>query len=129
VTDRPPRSFEVDDAGLRGAPGVAVHGEVDIGTAEALELAIDDAIRGSDGAFIIDLSDVDFLDSSGLHVLLRARSLLAREDRALAVVCPPGHIRRVLELSGTADLFFMYGSREEAAVALVPPDSAAEVGD
>jgi hypothetical protein len=55
--------------------------------------------------------------------------LLAREDRALAVVCPPGHIRRVLELSGTADLFFMYGSREEAAVALVPPDSAAEVGD
>jgi anti-anti-sigma factor len=98
-----------------------VHGEVDIGTAEALELAIDDAIRESDGAFIIDLS--------GLHVLLRARSLLAREDRALAVVCPPGHIRRVLELSGTADLFFMYGSREEAAAALVPPDSAAEVGD
>lgn len=122
MTDRPPRAFEVDDAGLRGAPGVAVHGEVDIGTAEDLEVAIDDAIRESDGAFIIDLSDVGFLDSSGLHVLLRARSLLGREDRALAVICPPGHVRRVLELSGAADLFFIYGSSEEAAAELVPPD-------
>jgi len=122
VTNRPPRAFEVDDAGLPGAPGVAVHGEVDIGTAEDLEGAIDDAIRESDGAFIIDLSDVGFLDSSGVHVLLRARSLLGREDRALAVICPPGHVRRALELSVAADLFFIYGSSEEATAALVPPD-------
>ena len=99
-----------------------MHGEVDIGTAEDLEAAIDDAIRESDGAFIIDLSDVGFLDSSGVHVLLRARSLLGREDRALAVICPPGHVSRALELSVAADLFFIYGSSEEAAAALVPPD-------
>jgi hypothetical protein len=74
------------------------------------------------GAFIIDLSDVGFLDSSGLHVLLRARSLLGREDRALAVICRPGPVRRVLELSGTADLFYIYGSREDAAAALVPSE-------
>jgi anti-sigma B factor antagonist len=112
VTDRPPRAFEVDDAGAPGAPGVAVHGEVDIGNVQDLEVALDASIRESDGAFIIDLSDVGFLDSSGLHVLLRARSLLGREDRALAVICRPGPVRRVFELSGTADLFFIYGSRE-----------------
>jgi anti-anti-sigma factor len=114
--------LKVDDAGPRGAPGVALHGEVDIGTVQDLEVALDAAIRESHGAFIIDLSDVSFLDSSGLHLLLRARSLLGREDRALALICPAGPVRRVLELSGTADLFFIYGSREEAAAALVPSD-------
>jgi anti-sigma B factor antagonist len=122
MTDRPPRAFEVDEAGLRGAPGVAVRGEVDIDTVPVLEAALDAAIRESDGAFIIDLSDVEFLDSSGLRVLLRARSLLGREDRGLAVICRPGPVRRLFELSGTVELFFIYGSREEAAAALVPLD-------
>ena len=122
MTDRPPRPFKVDDAGPRGAPGVAVYGEVDIGNVGDLEVALDAAIRDSHGAFIIDFSHVGFLDSSGLHVLLRARSLLGREDRALAVICRPGPARRVLELSGTADLFLLYGSREEAAASLVPSE-------
>jgi anti-sigma B factor antagonist len=119
---RPPRAFQVDDVGLRGAPGVAVCGEVDINAVPALDAALNAAIRDSVGAFIIDLSDVDFIDSSGIHVLLRARGLLGREDRALAVVCPFGPVRRVFELSGSSELFVLYGSREEAAAALVPAD-------
>lgn len=115
--------FEVDDAGLRDAPGVAVHGEVDISVAEALEEALDAAIRESAGAFIVDLSDLDFIESTGLQVLLRARGLLGREDRELAVVCPHGPVRRVFELAGMSELFALYGSREEAAAALVPADS------
>jgi anti-anti-sigma factor len=116
------RRFEVDDAGLRDAPGVAVRGEVDISVADALEAALDSAIRESAGAFIVDLSDLDFIETAGLHVLLRARSLLGREDRALAVVCPHGAVRRVFELSGTSELFALYASREEAAAALVPAE-------
>jgi anti-sigma B factor antagonist len=116
------RAFEVDDDGLGEVPGVAVHGEVDISVTESLEEAIESAIRESVGAFIIDLSDLDFIDSSGLQALLRARGLLGREDRELAVVCPHGPVRRLFELSGTSDLFALYGSREEAAAALVPAD-------
>ena len=114
--------FEVDDVGLGDAPGVAVRGEVDIGVVEALEEAIDGAIRDSVGAFIIDLTGLDFIESSGLHVLVRARGLLSREDRALAVVCPFGPVRRALELSGTSELFALYPSRDEALAALVPAD-------
>jgi anti-sigma B factor antagonist len=114
--------FEVDDADLGDAPGVAVRGEVDIDVVQDLENAIDAAIRESVGAFIIDLSDLDFIESSGIHVLLRARALLSREDRALAVVCPHGPVRRALELSGVSDLFVLYRSREEAVAALVPTD-------
>jgi anti-anti-sigma factor len=122
VTGSAPWRFEVDDAGLHDAPGVAVRGEIDINAVEPLEAALEAAIRDSVGAFVIDLSGVDFLDSSGLHVLLRARGLLGREDRALAVVCPFGPVRRVFELSGSSQLFALYPSREEAAAALVPAD-------
>jgi anti-sigma B factor antagonist len=117
-----PRAFEVDDAGLGDAPGVAVHGEVDIDAALSLEASLEAAIRESVGAFIIDLSDLDFIDSSGLQVLLRARGLLGREDRQLAVVCPFGPVRRVFELSGSSELFALYRSREEAVAALKPVD-------
>ena len=114
--------FELNHDGLGDAPGVAVRGEVDINTVDALQAAIDDAIRESLGAFIIDLSDLDFIDSSGLHVLLRARGLLSREDRQLALVCPHGPVRRVLELSGVSDQFALYGSRDDALAALGPAD-------
>jgi anti-sigma B factor antagonist len=116
--DHNPSAFV--DAGVGDAPGVAVRGEVDINTADALEEAIETAIVESVGAFVIDLSELEFIDSSGLHVLLRARGLLGREDRALAVVCPHGPVRRVFELSGMSELFALYGSREEASAALVP---------
>ena len=116
------REFSVDDVGLRGAPGVALRGEIDIASSPALEEALDGAIRNSEGAFIIDLSGVEFLETTGLHVLLRARGLLGREDRPLAVVCPFGPVRRLLELSGTSELFVLYSTREEAAAGLVPPE-------
>ena len=114
--------FHVDDAGLHDAPGVAVSGEVDISVTEVLESTLEGAIRDSVGAFVIDLSGLDFIESSGLQVLLRARGLLGRKDRALAVVCPHGPVRRVFELSGLSDMFALYDSREEAAAALVPAD-------
>jgi anti-anti-sigma factor len=121
VSDRPPRAFEVDDTGFRGAPGVAVRGEVDVSAVESLTAALDAAIRDSEGAFVIDLCDVEFLDSSGLSVLLRARALLGREERPLAVVCPSGPVRRLFELAGIEDLLVLFASRDDAAAALVPP--------
>jgi anti-sigma B factor antagonist len=122
VTGGPPRAFGVEDAGWSGAPGVALHGEVDVSAVPAFVEALDAAIRDSSGAFVIDLCDVEFLDSSGLSALMRARALLGRDERALAVVCPPGPVRRLLEVAGVIDLLFLYGSREEAAAALVPAD-------
>ena len=115
-----PHQLEVVDAGLRGAPGVAIRGEIDIAAVPDLELALDTAIRDSAGAFVLDLSGVGFLDSTGLRLILRARAMLARDERGLAIVCPPGPVRRLFEVVGIADLLFLYATREEAAAALVP---------
>ena len=119
MMDRPP-GFEVERAPLGGAPGVIVRGEVDIGTAPELTAALDAAIRESRGAFVVDLCDVAFLDSSGVSVLVRARAVLGREERPLVIVCPPGPARRVFEVAGIADLLALFDSREEAAASLQP---------
>jgi len=112
--------FGVFEADVGGASGLAVRGEVDMAVVPTLERSLDAAIRNSVGAFVLDLCDVQFLDSSGLRVLLHARALLAREERALGIICPPGDVRRLLAMVGVEDLFFLEDSREEMAAALMP---------
>ena len=85
-------------------------------TAPALAERLEAAIRESAGPFVIDLSDVDFLDSTGLRVLAAGtRVARAAEDRPLAVICPHGRIRRVFELSGLSTVFTLYPSRDAVA--------------
>jgi anti-sigma B factor antagonist len=119
------RAFEVVDLPSDKVAGVAVRGEVELATAPALTAALEERIRRSSGAFVVDLAAVDFLDSSGVACLVRARALLGRDDRALALVCSPGSVRRVLELTGIDELVPVYGSRDELARALTTRRSSA----
>ena len=118
--DHAPSAFEIVEYDCGEVPGLTVRGELDMASGAQLELAVDTAIRGSIGAFVLDLCDLEFLDSSGLSVVLRARAMLARDERALAIVCPPGPVRRLMEVAGVADLLFLYDSREDVHAALVP---------
>ena len=65
------------------------------------------------------------MDSTGLTLFIRARALLGQEGRAITVICPPGQARGVFESAGIADLFSLFGSREEAVAGGVGlPESA-----
>jgi len=59
-----------------GQAVVRVHGEIDLYTAPQLWETLDAAIAGTPHELVIDLSDVTFLDSSGLAVLVRAHKRL-----------------------------------------------------
>ncbi len=102
------------------APGVLLSGEMDLRTACRLTATLDAAIRESRGAFVIDLCDLTFLDSSGVSVLVRARAVLGREERALVIICPPGPARRIFELAGIDDLLELFETRDQAAASLHP---------
>ena len=85
-------------------------------TAPALAERLEAAIRESVGPFVIDLSNVDFLDSTGLRVLLRGRGCWARGSPAgLARSAPHGRVRRAFELSGLSTVFTLYPSRDAVA--------------
>ena len=85
--------------------GLAVRGELDAATAEELDIALQEALLETEGAFVLDLCGLTFMDSAGVNELLRARSLLGREERSLVVRCPDGPARRVLDVVGVTDLF------------------------
>jgi anti-sigma B factor antagonist len=102
------------------APGFALSGDVDLATVLEVEEGLEAAIRDSVGAFVVDLTGVRFIDSTGLQALLRARALLGREDRALVLVCPHGPVRRVFELAGVSDVFAFYATPAAAAAHLTP---------
>jgi anti-anti-sigma factor len=114
--------LEISPAPLGDVPGIALAGEVDIAVAKQVEAAQDDGIRESAGAFVVDLCDVDFLDSTGVSLLMHARALLGREERVLVVICPPGPARRIFEVAGVLDLLTMFESRDAASAALVRAD-------
>jgi len=116
--------LEIKQRPLRGAPCLALAGELDIAEVPRLEHALDGAIADSAGAFVVDLSELGFLDSSGIRLLLRARALLGRDERSLLLVCPHGPVRKAIELTGVSDLFAIYASRDDAARALVPVENS-----
>jgi anti-sigma B factor antagonist len=121
MEDQAPSAFEIVEYDCGDAPGLTVRGEIDMAAAPELELALDTAIRDSIGAFVLDLCDLEFLDSSGLRLVLRALAMLGRDERPLAIVCPPGPVRRLMEVAGVADLLFLYDSRAAVNAALVAP--------
>ena len=120
MSDQAPSAFEIAGYDSGNVPGLTVRGELDMASGPQLEEAVDAAIRESVGAFVLDFCDLDFLDSSGLSIVLRARAMLARDERHLAIVCPPGPVRRLMEVAGVADLLFLYDSRADVEAALIP---------
>ena len=82
---------------------VTLSGEFDISTASALRHALyDDAPAGE---VVGDLSEVTFMDSSGLRALLEVRSKLEADGRRLVLENLPEQVRRLFEVAGITDLF------------------------
>ena len=78
---------------------VDAEGEVDMSTAPRL-LEIIDAVSDAARLVIIDLTQVSFLDSSGLNALVKAQRRLGARGIALRIVSPSGHVvRRVFQIA------------------------------
>ncbi|HEV8572323.1 MAG TPA: STAS domain-containing protein [Actinomycetota bacterium] len=79
--------------------GYRLRGEIDLTAADALARTLQRAV-GDEGPLQLDLSDVTFLDSIGLAVVIR--TALSLEGRgSLVLKAPRPSVRRVLEISGT----------------------------
>jgi anti-sigma B factor antagonist len=107
------RDFAVDvDTDVAGAALVEVSGELDLATSGELEAALERVSAG--GRIVIDLTNCDFLDSSGLRVLLAGAERAEGEGGEVSVVAPDPGIRRVLELTGAGAKLAVHETREAA---------------
>ncbi|MFF0425386.1 STAS domain-containing protein [Streptomyces sp. NPDC004520] len=86
---------------------VIVRGELDIESATHLRTVLLQAMEacGEGAALTLDLSQVEFCDSSGLNVLLRARQRALSEHRSLVITAASPQMTRLLEITGSAQLF------------------------
>jgi len=83
-----------------GRTVVWLRGEHDLSSAPALSAAIASAAAAHDADIALDLGGVEFMDSTTIHVILRAKSLIESEGRALAVRDPSRFARFALGVCG-----------------------------
>ncbi|ABM13808.1 MULTISPECIES: STAS domain-containing protein [Mycolicibacterium] len=95
---------------------VAVSGVVDMLTSPQLESAIDTALSQQPAAVVIDFTDVEFLASAGMGVLVAAHDK-AGSDVKISVVAEGPATSRPLKLVGIADIVALYPNLEEALAA------------
>jgi anti-sigma B factor antagonist len=94
---------------------IAPTGELDLAGASAFRTELHDAAEGANDGLIVDLSDVVFIDSSGLAVILEIDGQLRRQQRQLAVVAPRGTAAAVLlTLAGLRRRLDVFDSRAAA---------------
>ena len=92
---------------------VSVEGEVDLASAAELEDALQRALQGSARSLVVDLRAVQFLDSSGLSLLVRQGRLARAGDRRLIVIKGPPHVHQVFEVTGLSGHLTMVGEPPE----------------
>ena len=93
---------------------LAVAGEVDMASSPSLRSAVATALDSGAHELWVDLSTTTFMDSSGLHVLLDAHRIAEELHRRLTIICPPGNVRRLLDITGATNALRVYDDRAAA---------------
>lgn len=101
---------------------VALRGELDVVTVSKVAEVVDDVEPRADGVrhVVLDLRGLTFMDSSGLHELIKQNEFARSNRHNLAVVRGTGVIERLLELTGVKDHLVLVDDPED----LAPPPVA-----
>jgi anti-sigma B factor antagonist len=99
---------------------IRVAGDIDLSSAPTFRAELDAAITANHAALIVDLSEVSFMDSSGVEALVRARE---RAGERLHLRTVHRSVRRVLELASLLEWIPI--DAEEVAAPDDPPDRSA----
>jgi anti-sigma B factor antagonist len=122
-----PAPFETSSAEVDGVRVVSVRGELDLSTAPDLEGPLEAALAGGDASVLIDLTECEFIDSTGIALIVRAWQQLdgdAEHESRLAISSSNDQVQRVLEISGLNLSISIHPSREAGLAALGVTGSA-----
>jgi anti-sigma B factor antagonist len=102
---------------VEGFEIIEVGGEIDVYTAPKLREAIVTAVEAGANHLIIDVEKVDFLDSTGLGVLVGALKRIRADGGSLDIVCTHERILKIFAITGLDKVFGLHASVEEARAA------------
>jgi anti-anti-sigma factor len=107
--------LEVDELAAGDSTHViALTGELDVATVEAFNAAVERAVSDGVAAVVADLTQVTFIDSSGLAAMLGALRSLDHAGARLVIACANPTVLRVFEITGTEQTFEILPTREQA---------------
>jgi anti-sigma B factor antagonist len=104
----------IDVRRLNSFAVVDVKGEVDVYTAPKLREQLIELVSEGSYDIVVNLEGVDFLDSTGLGVLVGALKRVKAHEGDLALVCTQDKILKIFKITGLTKVFPIYNSIEEA---------------
>jgi anti-anti-sigma factor len=104
------KSGELED----GILTFTVRGELDMGTAPDLERKLEPALEDPSASIMLDLSECEFIDSTGIALIVRAWQQLERGDGRLVLCSHNLQVRRLLEITGVNSSIPVHEQRDAA---------------
>ncbi len=100
-----PGQLQIESASHGDTIVLSLRGELDLTSALVFERELRAAEETGPRRIVIDLSGLEFMDSTGLRALLLARDRAQSDGHELALRRGPRQVQRVLELTKTAEAF------------------------
>ena len=94
---------------------VRVGGEIDVYTAPKLREQLVELVNDGSFHLVVDMEGVDFLDSTGLGVLVGGLKRVRAHEGSLRLVCTQERLLKIFRITGLAKVFPIYDSVDEAA--------------
>ena len=109
--------YNVEHDPVEGALLVTASGELDLAAAPRLATVLSIATAGAEPCVVLDLTAVDFIDSTALGAIMHASTEAEATGKSMLVVALDGPVRRLLEITNLTGRFRVYPSRGEALAA------------
>lgn len=106
-------NFEVDVRDGDQTVVIGVRGELDLASSPALDQELETGSAAAAPGLIVDLRQLEFMDSTGLSVLVRAHQRATEKGQRFAVVRGPQQVQRLLSLTGVAERLPLIDSPDE----------------
>ncbi|MGP6155970.1 MAG: STAS domain-containing protein [Vulcanimicrobiaceae bacterium] len=107
-------TIDVSPLGDPRAALFSLRGSLDIATAPSLRAALQEAAEHDGHEIVVDLSQLEFLDSTGLGALIGAHKLAEEHQGSVRLVAQEGQILRLLRITGLLEVLNVYPSVEAA---------------
>jgi anti-sigma B factor antagonist len=109
--------LELETTEQNGKSVLTVRGEIDVYTAPRLRQTIVDLVEAGANDIVVDMEAVDFLDSTGLGVLVEALKRVRSREGDLALVATQDKILKIFDITGLNKAFQIHGSVASALAA------------
>jgi len=96
---------------------IAVGGEIDVYTAPSLRERLNELVAAGHYDLVVDMEKVEFLDSTGLGVLVGGLKRVRAHDGSLDLVCTQERILKIFRITGLTKVFGIHDTVDEAITA------------